>query len=125
MLSREAEALYWTGRYLERAEATARRFDVQYHSRLESESASSRVVASGCEALLLPRRASSGLRSRGAQVRLLPGANQDGRTGPKTLDPRRTHQKSTSCGVDQIRCSTPASRAAPTAAAPITSSRAP
>jgi uncharacterized alpha-E superfamily protein len=39
MLSREAEALYWIGRYLERAEATARRFDVQYHSRLESDSA--------------------------------------------------------------------------------------
>src|SRR5437870_3426826 len=39
MLSREAEALYWVGRYLERAEATARRFDVEYHSRLESESA--------------------------------------------------------------------------------------
>jgi uncharacterized alpha-E superfamily protein len=39
MLSRKAEALYWIGRYLERAEATARRFDVEYHSRLESESA--------------------------------------------------------------------------------------
>jgi uncharacterized alpha-E superfamily protein len=37
MLSRKAEALYWVGRYLERAEATARRFDVEYHSRLESE----------------------------------------------------------------------------------------
>jgi uncharacterized alpha-E superfamily protein len=44
MLSREAEALYWMGRYLERAEATARRFDVQYHSRLESESAESATV---------------------------------------------------------------------------------
>lgn len=39
MLSRKAEALYWIGRYLERAEATARRFDVEYHSRLESEQA--------------------------------------------------------------------------------------
>jgi uncharacterized alpha-E superfamily protein len=39
MLSRKAESLYWIGRYLERAEATARRFDVEYHSRLESESA--------------------------------------------------------------------------------------
>jgi uncharacterized alpha-E superfamily protein len=44
MLSREAEALYWLGRYLERAEAIARRFDVQYHSRLESESAASATV---------------------------------------------------------------------------------
>jgi uncharacterized alpha-E superfamily protein len=44
MLSREAEALYWMGRYLERAEAIARRFDVQYHSRLEAESADSATV---------------------------------------------------------------------------------
>jgi uncharacterized alpha-E superfamily protein len=44
MLSREAEALYWIGRYLERAEAIARRFDVQYHSRLEAESADSATV---------------------------------------------------------------------------------
>jgi uncharacterized alpha-E superfamily protein len=44
MLSREAEALYWIGRYVERAEATARRFDVQYHSRLESESAHSATL---------------------------------------------------------------------------------
>lgn len=44
MLSREAESLYWMGRYLERVEATARRFDVQYHSRLESESTSSATL---------------------------------------------------------------------------------
>jgi uncharacterized alpha-E superfamily protein len=44
MLSREAEALYWIGRYIERAEAAARRFDVQYHSRLESESAHSATL---------------------------------------------------------------------------------
>ena len=44
MLSREAEALYWIGRYVERAEAAARRFDVQYHSRLESESAQSATL---------------------------------------------------------------------------------
>jgi uncharacterized alpha-E superfamily protein len=44
MLSREAEALYWMGRYLERAEAAARRFDVQYHSRLEAESADSATM---------------------------------------------------------------------------------
>jgi uncharacterized alpha-E superfamily protein len=37
MLSREAEALYWVGRYLERVEMTARWFDVEYHSRLEGE----------------------------------------------------------------------------------------
>lgn len=44
MLSREAESLYWLGRYLERAEATARRFDVEYHSRLESELAASATL---------------------------------------------------------------------------------
>jgi uncharacterized alpha-E superfamily protein len=44
MLSREAEAVYWIGRYVERAEATARRFDVQYHSRLESESTESATL---------------------------------------------------------------------------------
>ncbi|GAB4457895.1 MAG: alpha-E domain-containing protein [Armatimonadaceae bacterium] len=36
MLSREADALFWMGRYLERAEATARLVDVQYHAALES-----------------------------------------------------------------------------------------
>jgi uncharacterized alpha-E superfamily protein len=36
MLSREADSLFWMGRYLERAEATARIVDVQYHAALES-----------------------------------------------------------------------------------------
>jgi uncharacterized alpha-E superfamily protein len=36
MLSREADSLFWTGRYLERAEATSRLVDVQYHAALES-----------------------------------------------------------------------------------------
>lgn len=36
MLSREADACFWMGRYLERAEATARIVDVQYHAALES-----------------------------------------------------------------------------------------
>jgi len=35
MLSREADAMFWMGRYVERAEATARIVDVQYHSELE------------------------------------------------------------------------------------------
>lgn len=35
MLSRVAEALYWTGRYVERAEDTARLLDVQLHALLE------------------------------------------------------------------------------------------
>lgn len=36
MLARHAEDLFWTGRYLERAEDTARMLDVTYHSLLES-----------------------------------------------------------------------------------------
>ncbi|CAN5520896.1 alpha-E domain-containing protein [soil metagenome] len=36
MLSRHADAAYWIGRYMERAEATARAIDVHYHFGLES-----------------------------------------------------------------------------------------
>lgn len=36
MLSRHAEDLYWLGRYVERAEDTARMLDVTYHQLLES-----------------------------------------------------------------------------------------
>lgn len=36
MLSRDAEACYWIGRYVERAEATARMVDVHYHTALET-----------------------------------------------------------------------------------------
>ncbi len=36
MLSRHAEDLYWAGRYVERAEDTARLLDVTYHGLLES-----------------------------------------------------------------------------------------
>ena len=35
LLSRVAEALFWLGRYVERAESTARLLDVTYHGRLE------------------------------------------------------------------------------------------
>jgi len=35
MLSREADSMFWIGRYIERVEATARIVDVQYHSELE------------------------------------------------------------------------------------------
>jgi uncharacterized alpha-E superfamily protein len=38
MLSRHAEDLFWTGRYLERAEDTARMLDVTYHGLLEGGS---------------------------------------------------------------------------------------
>lgn len=36
MLARHAESLFWAGRYIERAESTARLLDVTYHSDLES-----------------------------------------------------------------------------------------
>ena len=36
MLSREADACYWIGRSVERAEATARMVDVHYHAALET-----------------------------------------------------------------------------------------
>jgi uncharacterized alpha-E superfamily protein len=36
MLARDAESLFWAGRYLERAESTARLLDVTYHSLLET-----------------------------------------------------------------------------------------
>ncbi len=35
MLSREADSCFWIGRYVERAEATARMLDVHYHATLE------------------------------------------------------------------------------------------
>ena len=36
MLSRVAESLYWTARYVERAEDTARLLDVDYHALLDT-----------------------------------------------------------------------------------------
>src|SRR5437588_8842210 len=41
MLSREADACYWLGRYVERAESTARMIDVHYHYGLELPSVGS------------------------------------------------------------------------------------
>lgn len=37
MLRRDADCIYWTGRYIERAEATARMIDVHYHFSLQSQ----------------------------------------------------------------------------------------
>lgn len=42
MLARHAENLFWTGRYIERAEDTARLLDVTYHALLEATSFESR-----------------------------------------------------------------------------------
>jgi uncharacterized alpha-E superfamily protein len=52
LLCREADALFWMGRYLERAEATARLVDVQYHAALESSPAPAREAASLYRAIL-------------------------------------------------------------------------
>jgi uncharacterized alpha-E superfamily protein len=49
MLSRLAESLYWIGRYMERAEDTARLLDVHYHLLLEERRADEGSV---CRALL-------------------------------------------------------------------------
>ena len=38
MLARHAESLFWAGRYIERAESTARLLDVTYHTHLEAMS---------------------------------------------------------------------------------------
>ena len=55
MLARHAEGLFWMGRYLERAEDTARMLDVTYHGALEigTDSASSNVWAELLEVLYL------------------------------------------------------------------------
>ena len=44
MLSRIAESLYWIGRYVERAEDTARLLDVHYHLLLEDRRADEAAV---------------------------------------------------------------------------------
>jgi uncharacterized alpha-E superfamily protein len=45
MLARHAESLFWAGRYLERAEDTARMLDVTYHGLLESAPADEEAEA--------------------------------------------------------------------------------
>ena len=49
MLSRIAESLFWTGRYVERAEDTARILDVHIHHLLEAPLASEAEI---CRSLL-------------------------------------------------------------------------
>ena len=70
MLARTAEYLFWTGRYLERAESTARLLDVTYHRLLEvtpaeeSEAWSDVLVAGGPRGRLRRDRASRAPRPR-------------------------------------------------------------
>ena len=48
MLSRIAESLYWVGRYVERAEDTARILDVHFHLLLEDPGSRRRPPAGRC-----------------------------------------------------------------------------
>ena len=52
MLSRIAEALYWLGRYLERAEDTARILDVHYHLLLEEATVDAADASSALLAIM-------------------------------------------------------------------------
>ena len=52
LLSRVAEALFWMGRYVERAENTARLLDVTYHGRLEPGHAGMAGATNTWEALI-------------------------------------------------------------------------
>ena len=51
MLSRHADAIYWLGRYMERAECTARMEDVHYHFRLERSVLAEETLWSGILAI--------------------------------------------------------------------------
>jgi uncharacterized alpha-E superfamily protein len=52
LLSRVAESLFWMGRYVERAENTARLLDVTYHGRLEPHAGEIAGVTNAWQALL-------------------------------------------------------------------------
>lgn len=80
MLSRHAENLFWIGRYIERAEDTARLLDVTYHGLLEAVSMRTPAeVWSEClEMLMLD---DVGLESDGSDaigVRLIAGSSEPG-----------------------------------------------
>ena len=66
MLSRIAESLYWIGRYVERAEDTARLLDVHYHLLLEDR----RADEARCAGALLD--------AMGADPELIGGATRRG-----------------------------------------------
>jgi uncharacterized alpha-E superfamily protein len=69
MLSRTAEALFWIGRYLERAEHLARVVDIAYHSRVERPGGRRRGAA-----YWEPLLAISGERDRFFESHTAPGA---------------------------------------------------
>lgn len=62
MLSRIAESLFWIGRYLERADDTARILDVQFHQLLEDPHSDEALAASVlCSVMGVPGRAAARL----------------------------------------------------------------
>ena len=60
MLSRVAESLYWTGRYIERAEDTSRLLDVNFHGLLDADLPDRERAWRDLIRLARPGRASSG-----------------------------------------------------------------
>jgi uncharacterized alpha-E superfamily protein len=65
LLSRVAESLFWLGRYIERAESTARLLDVTYHGRLEPGSADMEGARNTWEALVQTLGLESSYSARG------------------------------------------------------------
>lgn len=65
LLSRVAENLFWLGRYVERAENTARLLDVTYHGRLEPSSSEVVGATNTWEALIATLGLEAGYRQRG------------------------------------------------------------
>ena len=68
MLSRIAESLYWMGRYVERAEDTARILDVHVHRRLEDPSVEEEAA---CRAVLGVMGVKAGRRRRATPTSML------------------------------------------------------
>ena len=93
MLARDAESLFWTGRYLERAEDTARLLDVTYHGLLETTPAE--------EADGLARRARRRAPRRG--VRRAPSGPLDGHVGVGVPRARPDNSGSILSAVEQAR----------------------
>ena len=114
MLARNAESLYWIGRYVERADDTARILDVSVHQLLEDATVDTDRAARtllgvlGCDAMargparrLVGRPSSSATRRRPAGLDRLVGLPRPGRTpaGPARWSPPRCGSASTPRGT--------------------------
>lgn len=80
MLSRHAENLFWIGRYIERAEDTARLLDVTYHGLLEavSERTPAEVWSECLEMLMLEDEGMESAGSDAIGLRLIAGGQDPG-----------------------------------------------